>query len=240
MGCNSSAPASGPISKPAGGKNVLNQCVEFHYFEGLNGRADPLRQMFEFHGQDYRKIGEDAPGWEAKKARGEGGEFGGGLPYAEITLAGKKHRMAQFGAILRMFCIKYGYYNPKDWKCALYNDMIVDTWCDVAGAMGGVLFGGEANKAANTEKFMALGKKFNMLIEKQLNHHQGKYAAGNKICMADFIMASWVGNFIMNDECPFSPGLKACVADTPKARTYFMCIYAEFPYLKTRGKTSAF
>ena len=76
MGCGSSASASEPgaggASRSGGqkGKNLLNQCVEFHYFDGLNGRADPLAQMFEYHGQQYKKIGETAEGWEAKKAAG--------------------------------------------------------------------------------------------------------------------------------------------------------------------------
>lgn len=52
MGCGSSASASEPGAGGAStgggkkGKNLLNQCVEYHYFEGLNGRGDPLNQLF--------------------------------------------------------------------------------------------------------------------------------------------------------------------------------------------------
>merc|ERR1712083_76824 len=129
MGCGSSASASEPGSGGSSkivsggsqkGKNLFPDTVEFHYF-GLNGRADPLRMMFEYHGQAY------------KKTDGQGGEFGGGLPYAECKVQGKQMRFAQFGAIIRMFCIRYGYYNTKDWKCARYHDPIVDTWADALG-----------------------------------------------------------------------------------------------------------
>ena len=143
MGCGSSASASEPgagMSKK--GKNLFPQKVEFHYF-GLNGRADPLRMLFEYHGQPYEKISETPEGWEAQKAAGNGGEFGGGLPYAECTIQGKKMRFAQFGAILRMFCVRYGYYNTKDWKCARYHDMIIDTWADALGKSSAILFGPE-------------------------------------------------------------------------------------------------
>ena len=151
MGCGSSAsasePGSGGSSKAVSGgsqkgKILFPDTVEFHYF-GLNGRADPLRMMFEYHGQAYKKIDETPEGWEAKKAAGQGGEFGGGLPYAECKVQGKQMRFAQFGAIIRMFCIRYGYYNTKDWKCARYHDPIVDTWADALGLSSAILFGPE-------------------------------------------------------------------------------------------------
>ena len=129
------------------GQGVTSE-VTFYYFEG-NGRGDPLGQMFEYHGQAYKKIEETPEGWEAKKAAGQGGEFGGGLPYAECKVGGKQMRFAQFGAILRMFCIRYGYYNTKDWKCARYHDPIVDTWADALGLSSAILFGPEDKKQEN-------------------------------------------------------------------------------------------
>ena len=112
MGCNSSSEATQPnAGKAAKGKGIFPHAIEWHYF-GLNGRGDPLRQLFEYHGQPNVKISEEPESWEAKKAAGEGGEFGGGLPYAMVTVNGQQHRLSQMGAILRMFCIKFGYYNP--------------------------------------------------------------------------------------------------------------------------------
>lgn len=62
----------------SGRRGITNE-VTFSYF-GVMGRGDPLRQMFEYHGQPYKKIDHVEEEWEAAKARGEGGEFGGGLP----------------------------------------------------------------------------------------------------------------------------------------------------------------
>ena len=48
--------------------------------------------------------------------------------------------MSQFGAIIRHFGIRYGYYNPKDFQMAKYIDPVVETWGDVMGSMSKVLF----------------------------------------------------------------------------------------------------
>ena len=58
--------------------------VTFYYF-GVLGRADPLTQIFEYHGQPYKKHAYDFPEWEAIKKEGGGGEFGGGLPQADFV-----------------------------------------------------------------------------------------------------------------------------------------------------------
>ena len=97
MGCGSSAAASEPgagggsraVSGGAQkGKNCYPGTVKLVYFD-LNGRADPIRQMFEYHGQKYEKTCETFETWAAKKAAGQGGEFGG-LPYTECEIGGKK------------------------------------------------------------------------------------------------------------------------------------------------------
>ena len=41
------------------------------------------------------------------------------------------------------------------------------------------------------------------MMEKNLNHHNKKWAAGDQISIAEFIMASWIGNFVMNEENPY-------------------------------------
>lgn len=156
-------------------------------------------QIFQYHGQPNNKTSETPEGWEAKKAAGKGGEFGGGLPQACVTVNGKPHQLAQMGAILRMFAIKFGYYNPKDWKMARYADQIVDTYSDVLGKATPILFGPESEKQKNIEAFLAIAKLYNQMVERNLNHHNGKWAAGNTISIADFCMASYIGNFIMND-----------------------------------------
>ena len=78
------------------------------------------------------------------------------------------------------------------------------------------------------------------MMERNLNHHNKKWAAGDQISIADFIMASWIGNFVMNSENPFSPQLKATLDETPKFKAYCANIMQEFTHLKTRGNVGAF
>ena len=95
--------------------------------------------MFEYHGQPHVKASLSEQEWGAKKNAGDCGEFGG-LPQVDIMVGGKKVNMGQMGAILRSFGIRFGYYNPRDWKQASLIDPIVDTFADVLAGMGGVLF----------------------------------------------------------------------------------------------------
>ena len=64
------------------------------------------------------------------------------------------------GAILRMFCIKFGYYNTKDWKMSRYADPIVDTFADVLAKSSAILFGPESEKEANIAAFIAIAKLY--------------------------------------------------------------------------------
>ena len=89
MGCNSSSEGTQPSAggRAQKGKGVFPEKIEWAYF-GLNGRGDPLKQCFEYHGQQHNKKSWDPAAWEAEKAAGNGGEFGGGLPYAIVTVNG--------------------------------------------------------------------------------------------------------------------------------------------------------
>ena len=241
MGCNSSAPASEP-GKQGGvarsGKGHTSK-VTFTYFDGL-GRGDPLTQLFEYAGQPYQKRTVGQPEWEGLKAQGKGGEFGGGLPQVDVTIGGKAHNMAQFGATLRSFGIRYGLYDPKDWKLARYCDPVVDTWADVLGAMSGLLFAQtEEQKAAAATKYTEVAGKMHGLIEKNLTHHGGRFAAGNKCTIADVCMASYVGNYIDNPNSAMSALGKAAPMG-PKFTAYCQTIRNEFPYLKTRPTPGPF
>ncbi len=51
MGCNSSTASSEPGF--GGKKSSIPSTVTFEYFNIGEGRADPIRQMFEYHGQPY-------------------------------------------------------------------------------------------------------------------------------------------------------------------------------------------
>lgn len=134
------------------GQGVTSE-VTFYYFEG-NGRGDPLRQMFEYHGQPYKKVSYSFPDWETQKSQGKGGEFGGGLPQATYTENGVEQRLSQFGSILRHFGIRYGYYNPRNYQQAKYIDPVIDTFADVMGSLSLILFAAPEDQAAKIETYV--------------------------------------------------------------------------------------
>ena len=123
---------------------------------------------------------------------------------------------------------------------ARYADPIVDTFADVLAKSSAILFGPESEKEKNTQAFIAIAKLYHKMMETNLTHHGKKWAAGESISIADFVMASWIGNFVMNVENPFSPTLKSCLEETPKFKAYCANVMNEFTHLKTRGKVGAF
>ena len=78
------------------------------------------------------------------------------------------------------------------------------------------------------------------MMEKNLNHHNMKWAAGDQISIAEFIMASWIGNFVMNEENPYFMLLQATLDETPKFKDYCDAILNEFSHLRTRGNVGPF
>lgn len=57
----------GEVAKPRANPNYMKGItneVTFYYF-GFLGRADPLTQMFEYHGQPYNKVTLDFGEWAA-------------------------------------------------------------------------------------------------------------------------------------------------------------------------------
>jgi len=104
------------------------------------GRADPIRQIFEYHGQRYKKIDIDPAYWAEKKAADEGGEFGGGLPQIMFQdEQGLEIEMAQLGAILRHFGLRYGYYQANSYEMCRYVDPIVETFGDLMGHLAKII-----------------------------------------------------------------------------------------------------
>lgn len=231
MGCNSSTTASQP--GPAGGvgkKGILSGTVKYTYFNIGYGRADPLEQMFSHHGQPHEKVAV-APG------AGPTSEFGTGLPQIDATIGGKNVHMGQLGAMLRSFGIRYGYYNPKDWKQARYCDPIVDCWADIMNAVAGPAFNQDPSKTEElVQKMIAVFGKFMALCEKQFTHHGGKYIAGNNVTIADFILCSFFGNLVKNAKFEASPMIMPLLDDKPKLKAYAMSIETNFPHLKNRGE----
>ena len=66
-----------------------------------------------------------------------------------------------------------------------------------------ILFAPEGtDKTPMIEAFLALAKNYHGLMEKNLEHHGGKFTAGNQVTIADFVMASYIGNYIVNPAFP--------------------------------------
>lgn len=196
-----------------------------------------LTQMFEYHGQPHNKKCYTQEEWGALKAAGNVGEFGGGLPQANIMVNNKKVNMGQGFAILRSFGIRYGYYNPKDWKCAMFCDSIVETWGDVVGGMGKVFFAPDADKPALMTAYVdGVCTKFMGLCEKTLAKHGGKFIASNSVTIADFVMSAFIHNMLQNQNAPHSALLQAKVSAFPKFCDYVKVNNAEFAaHIKARG-----
>ena len=227
MGCNSSNTGSQP--KAGGKKGIMKTPVEYTYFNIGYGRADPIEQLCQFHGQPVKKNA-------VEMGQGPTSEFGTGLPQVTINTGSKVANMAQFGAIMRSLGIRFGYYDPKNWKAAQYCDPIVDCWGDIVGAVAGVAFApDEEAKNAAAENFVKTCVKFHGLLEKTLTHSKGPYVAGPKRTIADFVLASYIGNFVTNPNNPGSAPLTASLGDTPKFKAYVDKATTTFPYLAARG-----
>lgn len=164
---------------PGGSPNTEKRPIEIHYFKGVKGRSDPLEQMCTFHGKPWTRI-------DHEFGNGPVCEFGKALP--QVTINGKV-MMGQTGAVLRSMGTTFGYYDPTDWKTAAYCDPIVETWGDVIGALGAVAFAkDDESKKAAKEKLLEICCKFSSMIEKGMALHNGKFAAGEKMTIADFVL----------------------------------------------------
>ena len=98
MGCESSTgDATGPERQdfsdrilPQNQASTVRE-VSIMYYPIL-GRADPLTQMFEYHGQPYRKINVDQEQWSSMKDTEEAGEFNS-LPMVKIYTRGSERNL---------------------------------------------------------------------------------------------------------------------------------------------------
>ncbi len=172
------------------------------------------------------------PDWEQRKSEGKGGEFGGGLPQAVYTEGGVEHKLAQFSAIMRTFGIRFGYYDAGDWKQAMYVDPIMDTWGDIADSLSKVAFSEDPEEPK--ANFAKIAGKFHGLVEANLKQHGGKFCAGDSVTIADFVLASYVGNILLNPASVAGDSPKSQLSSTPKFEAYTQLVMEEFPHLKSR------
>ena len=112
------------------------------------------------------------PEWEAKKANGEGGEFGGGLPQVQLTVGGRRVNMGQMAAILRSFGARFGYYDPTNWRQASLIDPIVEAYSDLITGMSKIIFAPESDQPQLISNFqLGVVTKYHSLVETTLSLH---------------------------------------------------------------------
>jgi len=66
------------------------------------------------------------------------------------------------------------------------------------------------------------------LIERILCKTNGKFLAGDKVTIADFVLASLIHNFICNDLSPAKDVLQSILPGCPKLQAYIKCNQTEF------------
>ena len=70
-------------------------------------------------------------------------------------------------------------------------------------------------------------------MESNLCDHGGKYAAGSQKSIADFVLASYISNLLMNPDNAISSVAKAALNETPKFKSYIETISKELPNITT-------
>ena len=124
------------------------------------------------------------------------------------------HTFGQLGATLRSFGIRFGYYNPRDWKAAKLIDPIVDTWADAFLANYSIFTAKNEEKDDRINEYISgIGTRFHNLCEANLGvlEAQGqdlRFIAGPKVTIADVVLVSYVANIVNNPACVISPAAK--------------------------------
>ena len=122
---------------------------------------------------------------------------------------------------MRYYGIRNGYYVPTSHEMSRYVDPVVETFGDLLTAMSKLMFApASSDKMPLIFAYVEFAKKYHTMLENNLSHHGGRYAAGNQLTIADFVMASYIGNYLVNPAFPGSSQAMAIVGDTPKFQAY--------------------
>ena len=79
-------------------------------------------------------------------------------------------------------------------------------------------------------------KSMSSLAERNFNKHGGKFAAGSKLSLADFILVAFINNYLHNSECEISILANSALYLTPKFKSYIDRICEKIPSVKERRK----
>lgn len=189
--------------------------IKIEYFDAVYARSDPLRFLLHHAEVEYEFVGHSFEKWGTIKAAGLQGEFGG-LPRLTIDGAEFGQSMAQ----LRAMGSKYGYYDPTDWKTAYLCDVVIDCFVDIHDKTNGLTMKppmmSPEGKDEDIKKIIeTIHIPFLKLFENQLKTHGGKYAAGDKLTIADCCMVSVLVNIWENPAGPWAEKFKPVLVDYP-------------------------
>ena len=145
---------------------------------------------------------------------------------------------------MRSFGIKFGYYDPSDWELAAIIDPVIDNWSDIMVAQTNIV---NAVSVSDEEKLNMIKSyitnevlKFHLLVENRLELTQGKFIAGNRLTICDFVLLSYTANVIRNTKSPFCAVTAAIMSRNPQMLEYTETLMTEFAeILNARTKLSA-
>lgn len=112
----------------------MSAIIKWEYFDFLRF-GDPLRLMFDHASQAQKNEYPTFESLDVKECAGFGDEFKGVFPQVLCVENGKSKSMTHFGANIRCFGIRFGYYDPKDTKKLRYIDPIIEIWADLQDAL---------------------------------------------------------------------------------------------------------
>merc|ERR1712151_505813 len=218
MGCADSThtmPMMSMQKKGSIGGPGMNMTLE--YFDFCYGRADSIRFCLEKAGVKYQYIGHSNEKWGQMKANKPAHREFNFMPI--WTVDGKEY--GQSMALLRGIGTKHNMYFPQDPFTSYYCDVILDCFVDVldgcTGVILGVLLDPSKGGKPTDDNMKALG---------------GKYAAGNRLTIADCVMVAGMDNIWCNAAGPFEAEFmklfSAGDVDKDMIMTYFATLRSEF------------
>lgn len=209
MGCEASS--SSMAMTPMSGS------IKVKYFPA-HGRASGLRMMLMTAGMPVENIDVQMQDWPSMKMSPDAGEFG----YLPIVVAPNGKIYQGTNNVMRGFGMKLGLYNLKSpmemYKADSAADAFIDFFDAVAKCMKDPTDEGKkkgvetllTTVAPNTFKF----------IERRLAGH--KFISADKLCYADYSMASLYCDMVLNVNFPFAPALQKMVDAHPRTKAYFI------------------
>ena len=187
--------------------------------------------MLDYDQHPYRQADKPPAGWVERQAKSDTDPFEGNHDYPYISTRDIRYRINYFAAIFKTFGHKFGYYNTHDKAMRKYVDPIVDLYVEIIQKKDALRFHLNifSKKKECTEDLLKAITNINRQAQRNFADHGGKFAAGNKITIADFVLASMIDSFILNPDSKVSKPARADLDSTPKLKSYLQTICKVFP-----------